>query len=158
QQPVVAGVEPLLVVVEQLAPELHRMETLQPRQLLVDLIGLIQRVGVTCTGADGCESPAPSDRTETVNRLASRDLEGGIRIPNAGPVQCVADDRYPVVPEQHFVDERRPDDAVPVESHVTERRGGHVAQEKWERALVVPRLVLGEREASKDLVLVRKAP
>ena len=46
EQAVVAGVEPLLVVVEPLAAELHRVAPLQPGQLLVDLERLGERVGV----------------------------------------------------------------------------------------------------------------
>ena len=46
KQAVVAGIEPLLLVVQQLAAGLHRVAPLQPRELLVDLVGLVDGVGV----------------------------------------------------------------------------------------------------------------
>ena len=46
EQAVVAGIEALLVVAEELSAELHRVPAAEPGQLLVDLIGLGQRVRV----------------------------------------------------------------------------------------------------------------
>src|SRR4029453_19543194 len=82
---------------------------------------LVECVGVAPTRTDRREAATPSDGAETGNGLTAADPEGGVRVANPGPVERLRHDRDLVVPDEHLVDDRRADDAVPV--------GGHVA--KW---------------------------
>ncbi len=154
EQPVVPRVEPLLDVVQKLAAALDRVTALEPGQLLVDLIRLVERVGVARASAQRRQAVAKPDRAEARDGLTSRDPERRVAVPDAGPVQRVGHGGDLVVPDEQLVDERRADDAVPVERQIAKRRGGHVAKEQRDCPLVVPRLVLGVREASEDLVVV----
>ena len=122
EQPVVASVEPLLDVVQELPAALDGVTALEPGQLLVDLIRLVERVGVGRSGAHRREPIAPPDRAQTGNRLTAGDPEGRIGIADPAPVECVPHDGDLVVAEQHLVDERRRDDSIPVEGQVAERR------------------------------------
>ena len=104
------------------------------------------------------EPAAPPDRAEARDRLPAGNPERRVGVPDAGPVERVADDGDLVVADEHLVDERRADDAVPVERQVAERRRRHAAEQQRNGALVVPGLVFGDREASEDLVLRRRVP
>ena len=80
EQAVVAGVEPALVVAEELAAELQGVPPPQPGQLLVDLVGLRQRVRV---GRD-----RPGQRQGQLRPLNVD--EPGDRLAAGNPVECVA--------------------------------------------------------------------
>src|SRR5206468_3128181 len=67
QQAVVARVEAALDVVEELPAELQRLTSADPRQLVVDLKCLVERVGVARAGAERRQAGAPPDRAETRN-------------------------------------------------------------------------------------------
>ena len=158
QQAVVACVEAALHVMKQLTAELQRLASFDPGELLVDLIGLVEGVGVARAGAHCGQPAAPAYRAEARDRLAARDPEGGVAVTDSSPVQGVRDDGDPVVANQQFVDDRPADHAVPVDRQVAERRRCLVAQEQRRGALGVARLVLGEREASEDFVRRRGVP
>jgi hypothetical protein len=79
-------------------------------------------------------------------------------VADAVPVERVVDDRDLVEADEQLVDERRLEHAVPVHGQVAEGCILQAAEEQRDRALVDPRLVLGKREPSEDLVVRRRAP
>ena len=97
------------------------MTALDPRELLVDLVGLVDRVGVGRGRAGIGEAATPTDRTEPRNRLTAADPEGRIGTADVRPVERSRDDRDLVVADQDLIDERRAENAVPVERDVAER-------------------------------------
>jgi hypothetical protein len=158
EQPVVPGVEPALDVVQELASDLEGLSSCNPGRLLVDLDGLVERVRVARAGADGSQTAAPSDRAEARYRLPTGNPERCVGVSDAGPVEGPAHNGDLVVPDEHFVDERGAEDAVPIDRHVAKRRIGEAAEEQWKRPFIVLGFVSCERNASKHFVVRRRAP
>ena len=101
-------VEALLDVVQELSAELQRLTSADPGQLLVDLIRLVERVGIARAGADrrdDAAAAAPADRAESGDRLAARDPERRVGVADPRPVERVRDDRDLVVADEDFVDD-----------------------------------------------------
>ena len=82
EQPVVAGIEPLLDVVQELTTALQGMTAFEPGQLLVELIRLVERVRVARAGSHRGEPVAPPDRAQARNRLAAGDPERRVGVAN----------------------------------------------------------------------------
>src|SRR5207245_850123 len=124
QQAIVAGIEALLHVMKELAAELQGMTAPHPRQLLVELVGLVPGVRVARSRPDGRErAPLPGadlDRAEAGDGLTAADVERRVRVPDAGPVERLLYVRDLVEAEQHLVDESRAEDVAPVQSQVSE--------------------------------------
>ena len=121
EQAVVAGVEAALHVVQELPADFERMVALQPRDLVVELKGPVERVGVARAGADRREPCTPSDRAEAGNRLTAGNPERAVRVPDAAPVERPGHDLYLVEADQGLVDERAAENTIPVERDVAER-------------------------------------
>ena len=155
---VVPRVEALLVVAQQLPAELDGVATLDPGHLLVDLVGLGERIRVGRDDAGGGEATAPADRAQTVDRLSAGDPVQRIASSDAGPVERLGRDGRAAVAHQRFVDQRRAEHPVPVERDVVERLIVSRRENERERLLVAAVLVEGERVATEELVVARGIP
>src|SRR6516165_10477947 len=120
---------------KELAAELERLAPLDPGELLVDLIGFVKRVGIARAGANRRQPAAQSNRAEAGDRLPACDSERSVRIADPGPVQRVAHDRDLVVARENLVDDRRAEDAVPVDGQIAERRALRPTKEQRKRTL-----------------------
>ncbi len=120
EQAVVAGVEAALRVVQQLAADLERVVALQPRDLVVELIRSVERVGVARAGSDCSEPCVQRELAEPGNRLTAGDPERRVRVADAAPVERLGHDCDLVEPDQDFVDERGVENAIPVEGDIAE--------------------------------------
>ena len=89
EQPVVAGIEALLVVVKELAAEFHRVTALHPGGLVVDLIGLRERVGVGGDGPRQREAAGPPNLAEAVDRLSAGNSVEGVGGSDTGPIERI---------------------------------------------------------------------
>ena len=158
EQAVVAGVEAALRVVKELAADLERMVALQPRDLVVELIRSVERVGVGRDGPDCREARVQCELAEAGNRLTAGNPERRVRVPDAAPVERPGHDRDLIEADQDLVDEGRIEDTIPVERDVAERRVGQAAEQQRRGPLVVARLVFGDRDASEHLVPGRGVP
>ena len=155
---VVAGVEPLLDVVEPLAAELHRVAPLQPGQLLVELERGAERVGVDGGTARRGQAAAPADGTQPLDGLAPRDAVRRVAVADAGPVVDAAGPCRTGVPDERLVDDGRSEDAVPVEPDVPEGLVVERAHQERNRRLRVLVPVDLPGEAPEDLVVLRRVP
>src|SRR4029453_3314697 len=70
KEAVVAGIEALLAVMHQLTTHLQRVAALEPRQLFVELIGLVDGIRVARSRPDSRQTAAPPDRAQAGDRLA----------------------------------------------------------------------------------------
>src|SRR5439155_5037701 len=157
QQAVIAGIEALLHVMKELAAELQRMTASHPRQLLVELVGLVPGVRVAGSRPDGRErAPLPGadlDRAEAGDGLTAGDVERRVRVPDAGPVERFLDVGDLVEADQHLVHERRAEDVAPVQSQVAKWPVLAQSQYEGKRVLVDLGIVFVEGEATEHLVV-----
>ena len=158
EQTVVSSVEAALHVVQQLTTHLDGVPSCQPGELLIHLIGPVERIRVARPGPGRGQAAAEADRAQPGNRLPAGDPEGGVGVPDPGPVSRRPDDRDLIEPDQYFVDERGFHDPVPVDRHVAKRCVGLAAQQERHRPLARLGLVLGERKPPEHLVLGRGIP
>ena len=143
EQAVVAGVEAPLRVMQELSSDLQRVVALQPCDLVVELIRSIERVRIARARPDRQEPRVQRELAEAGDRLTAGNSERRVRIPDAGPIERLRHNRDLVVSNDRFVDNRRAEDAIPIEGHVAERRVSQRPEQQWNRPLVVLLVIRG---------------
>ena len=154
EEPVVAGIEALRVVAQELAAELQGVAAPEPGELLVELVDLGQAVLDRGPSADVREAVAQLEAAEAGDRLTAGDAEPPRSRSRCLPSRSARSGRRDgVVADEELVHQRRPEHVARVDGQVAE--GGLAARGKnqGEGLLVGLGLQLGDGEAQEELVV-----
>jgi hypothetical protein len=152
EQPVVAGVETILLIPQPLAAHLHEVAALVDRQV----VAVVKRVGDVVLDhggtADRRETAAHGDRAQPWVGLSARDTEARIAVAKAAPIEDVGDEHGTVESDASLVDDCGLDDTRPVEGDVLGTVEALARELNWQRTLDAIRVEVGKGVSAGHVV------